>query len=46
MRLFHITERNYQIGETISINDYEGVMSVNCFTLSGLGGSCLARSRY
>ena len=28
MRLFHITERNYQIGETISINDYEGDM---CF---------------
>lgn len=24
MRLFHITERNYQIGETISINDYVG----------------------
>lgn len=28
MRLFHITERKYQIGETISINDYEGDM---CF---------------
>ncbi len=28
MRLFHITDRNYQIGETVSINDFDGNM---CF---------------